>query len=122
MKYTLVNKRWGEYKRKLREDHVDLLYLIYNEYGLNPWKTHSDVLPKDRSKRNYFLDRMKWTFGFIDSHVPTKEERNKLLPNEKQMKQYKITLRALKIFVQLEYDIKDEHIALVSREVLYKDL
>ena len=118
MKYTLNHERWGPYIRKLREDHIQLLYKLYEKYGVEVWRSDTSELPENKSKKQYFLERMSWTFKFINSCFPTKKEREKLKPYQKQMRQYKITLLGLKIIAQLGYEIKDEHVILVAKEIL----
>ena len=118
MKYKLDHSRWGPYIRKLREDHVELLFTIYEKYGTEPWRSDTSELPLNRSKKQYFLERMSWTFRFIDSYRPTREEREKMLPYQKQMCHYKITPKGLKIMIQLGYDIEDDHVMLAAKEIL----
>jgi hypothetical protein len=118
MKYKLDHERWGPYIRKLREDHIELLHKIYTCYGIKPFRSDTSELPENRSKKQYFLERMSWTFRFIESYRPTKEERKKMLPYQKQMSQYKITPKGLKIMVQLGFDIDDEHVMLAAKEIL----
>lgn len=122
MKYKLSHHRWGPYYRKLREDHVELLYEIYKSHGLEFFRTDDSVLPKDRSKRNYFLERMNWTFKFIDAYRPSEKEKENYRPHEKQMVHYKLNPKGLKILIQCDYKIKDKDVALVTKEVLYNDL
>lgn len=118
MKYELEHKRWGTYFRKLREDHIELLHHIYSEHGTSPWRSDSSLLDGNKSKKQYFLERMSWTFKFIEPYKPTRYERSKMEPYQKQMCHYKITPKGLKIMVQLDYEIEDEHVMIAAKEIL----
>ena len=118
MKYTLEHKRWGYYQRKLREDHIELLYDIYKKYGIKPWRSDILELCGDRNKKQYFIERMSWVFNFIEVHFINNNEKKNLLPNQKQMRHYKITPKGLKILIQLNFNIKDEHVMIAARETL----
>lgn len=118
MRYTTDHKRWGPYFRKLREDHIEILYSLYKNYGVGPWRTDAEELYKDRSRRQYFLERMSWTFKFIKTTKISEQEKEKLKSNEKQMRHYEITPLGLKVLVQLNYKIKDEHVAFAAIEAL----
>jgi hypothetical protein len=118
MKYTIDNHRWGPYNRKLREDHVDLLYSLYKKYGFSTWRTDSDLLPEDRSKRQYFLERMFWTFKFIHKDRPSTDVISNYSRNQKQMVHYSITPKGLKVLIQLGYTVDDKDVAYVAREEL----
>lgn len=114
--------RWGPYYRKLREDHVEILYSLYKNYKLQHWRSDTPELDENKSKRQYFIERMNWTFKFIDTYRPTLEEVKNYKSNEKQMVHYKISPKGLKILIQLGYDIDDEHVALVTKEVLSEEV
>ncbi len=118
MKYELEHRKWGSYFRKLREDHIDMLYELYKEYGTSPWRSDAKQLYENRSKKQYFIERMSWTFSFIEAHSLTKKEKKSLKPYQKQMSHYKITPLGLKIMVQLGYDLEDKDVAAAAMVIL----
>jgi len=118
MKYSIYHKKRGEYTRKIREDHIELLFDLYQTYTINMWRSDSPVLPENRSQKQYFLERMSWIFHLIEMYDLTKEEKKKYSSNEKQMRHYKITPLGIKLLIQLGKKIDDEHIALAALEAL----
>ena len=119
MKYELIKKR-GKISRKLREDHIEMLYNIYKVCGISMWRSDTNLLPDKPNRRRYFIEKMQWPFVFIESCKLPIEEYIKLKPNEKQMIQYRITPDGINVLIELGYNIKDEHIAFVAREILRK--
>ena len=118
MKYAIYNKRRGEIKRKLREDHIEVLYNIYNQYGIDMWRSDSEFLSNDKHHRQYFIEKMQWPFGFIERCNISREEKIGYKPNEKQMIHYRITPTGLKLLIQLGYELKDDDVVLVIKETL----
>lgn len=118
MKYAIYNKRRGEIKRKLREDHINILYDIYKQYGVNMWRSDSEFLPNDKHRRQYFIEKMQWPFNFIERYNVSIEEKTEYKPNEKQMIHYKITSTGLKLLIQLGYELKDDDVVLAVKETL----
>jgi len=118
MKYSIYHKRRGEIKRKLREDHIEILYNIYKQYSINIWRSDSEFLPGDKHRRQYFIEKMQFPFNFIERYDLSYEYKKDYKPNEKQMIHYKITPTGLKILVQLGYELKDDDIVLVIKETL----
>ncbi len=118
MKYSIYNKRRGEIKRKLREDHVEVLYNIYKQCGINIWRSDSQYLPDNKYSRQYFIEKMQWPFNFIERCDISLEEKKDYKPNEKQMIHYKITPTGLKLLIQLGYDLKEDDIVLAVKETL----
>ncbi len=118
MKYSIYNKRRGEIKRKLREDHVEILYNIYKQYGINIWRSDSQHLPDNKYRRQYFIEKMQWPFNFIERYNLSSEDKKSYKPNEKQMIHYRITPTGLKLLIQLGYELKDDDVVLATKEVL----
>jgi len=118
MKYSIYHKRRGETKRKLREDHIEILYNLYKQYNINIWRSDSEFLPDSKYHRQYFIEKMQWPFGFIERCLISKEDKQNYKPNEKQMIHYKITIVGLKILIQLGYKLKENDIVLVAKETL----
>ncbi len=120
MKYKANPKTWWLRQQflKLREDHIETLFKLYERYETKHWRSDTIELGLNTSKKQYFFERMFWAFKFINTYSITKQERNKLKSNEKRMVHYCITLRGLKILIELNYKLKTKHIVTVAKDIL----
>jgi len=118
MVYLINHFKRGNIKRVLREDHINTLYDLYKQYSVNIWRSDIQNLNLNKNYRQYFIEKMCHTFKFIKYTHVSKLYKQNYKQNEKLMAHYKITAKGLRLLMELKYDLNDEDIIWLTKEVL----